>query len=154
MLRVKLLHGCFSYFLNCTNGTKSRITPQPQAKNVLDKININVELRSLRVKNLNKLIIGHLNIKSLRSKFELLTHQIKDNIDILMISETKLGGNFPTSQFFMKGFSSLHRFDPNCNGGGIILYIRKDMLSKLLSVGGDLTEAFFLKLVYTTKKNY
>ena len=154
LLRVKLLHGCFSYFLNCTNGTKSRITPQPQAKNVLDKININVELRSLRVKNLNKLIIGHLNINSLRNKFELLTHQIKDNIDILMISETKLGGNFPTSQFFMKGFSSLHRFDPNCNGGGIILYIRKDMLSKLLSVGGDLTEAFFLKLVYTTKKNY
>ena len=69
-----------------------------------------------------------------------------------MISETKLGENFPTSQFFMKGFSSLHRFDPNCNGGGIIFYIRKDMLSKLLSIGENLTEAFLLKLIYTTKK--
>ena len=153
MLRVKLLHGCFSYFLNCTNGTKSRITPQPQAKNVLDKININVELRSLRVKNLNKLIIGHLNIKSLRSKFELLTHQIKDNIDILMISETKLDESFPTSQFFMKGFSSPHRLDRNCNGGGILLYIREDIPSKLLSIERNLTEAFLLKLIYATRKN-
>ena len=75
--------------------------------------NINAELRSLRVKYLNKLIIGHLNIK--------------DNIDILMISETKLYESFPTRQFFMEGFSSPHRLDRNCNGGGIFLYIRKDI---------------------------
>ena len=154
LLRVKLLHGCFSYFLNCTNGTKSRITPQPQAKNVLDKININVELRSLRVKNLNKLIIGHLNINSLRNKFELLTHQIKDNIDILMISETKLDESFPTSQFFMNGFSSPHRLDRNCNGGGILLYIREDIPSKLLSIERDLTEAFFVEINLHNKKKW
>ena len=110
-------------------------------------------MRSLRVKNLNKLIIGHLNINSLRNKFELLTHQIKDNIDILMISETKLDESFPTSQFFMKGFSSPHRLDRNCNGGGILLYIREDIPSKLLSIERDLTEAFLLKLIYTTRKN-
>ena len=111
----------------------------PEAKNHVDKININAELRSLRVKNLNKLIIGHLNINSLRNKFELLTHQIKDNIDILMISETKLDESFPTSQFFMKGFSSPHRLDCNCNGGGILLYIREDIPSKPLSIERDLT---------------
>ena len=55
----------------------------PEAKNPVDKINVNAELRSVRVKNLNKLIIGHLNINSLRNKFELLMHQIKDNIDTL-----------------------------------------------------------------------
>ena len=55
----------------------------PEAKNHVDKINVNAELRSVRVKNLNKLIIGHLNINSLRNKFELLMHQIKDNIDTL-----------------------------------------------------------------------
>ena len=27
-LKLTLLHGCFSSFLNCTNGTKSRNTPQ------------------------------------------------------------------------------------------------------------------------------
>ena len=28
LLKVTLLHGCFSCFLNCTNGTKSRNVPQ------------------------------------------------------------------------------------------------------------------------------
>ena len=28
LLKVTLLHGCFSYFLNCTNGTKSRKASQ------------------------------------------------------------------------------------------------------------------------------
>ena len=114
----------------------------PEAKNHVDKININAELRSLRVKNLNKLIIGHLNINSLRNKFELLTHQIKDNIDILMISETKLDESFPTSEFFMKGFSSLHCLDRNCNGGGIILYIRENIPSKLLSIALSIDSSY------------
>ena len=65
----------------------------------MDKININGELRSLRVKNVNKLITGYLNINSLRDKFELLTHQIKDKIDIIMIPKRKLDERFPTSQF-------------------------------------------------------
>ena len=36
----------------------------PKAKNYVDKTNINADLRSLKIKNLNKLIIGHLNINS------------------------------------------------------------------------------------------
>ena len=66
----------------------------PEAKNLVGKINVNAELRSLRVKNLDKLIIGYLNINSLRNKFELLTQQIKDNIDILMISVAELDESF------------------------------------------------------------
>ena len=115
----------------------------------IDRININAELRSLRVKYLNKLIIGHLNINSLRNKFELLTHEIKDNIDILMISEKKLDESLPTSQFFMKGFSS-----PHCNGGGILLYISGDIPSKLLSIERDLTEAFFVEINLHNKKKW
>ena len=95
---------------------------------------INAELRSLRVKNLNKLIIGYLYIDSLTYTFELLTHQIKDNIDILMISETKLDESFPTSQFFMNDFISPRRLDHNCNDGGTLFSIRKDISSKLLSI--------------------
>ena len=63
-----------------------------------------------------------------------------------MISETKLDESFPPSQFLMNGFSSPHRLDRNCNGGGILLYIRKDIPSKLLSIEGDSTEAFFIEV--------
>ena len=59
-----------------------------------------------------------------------------------MISETKLDERLPTSQFFMNGFSSPHRLDHNCNGGGILLYIREDIPSNLLSIERDLTEAY------------
>ena len=126
----------------------------PAAKNYIDKININAELMSRRVKNLNKLIIGHLSINVLRNKFELLAHQIKDNIDILMISETKLDEVFPTSQFFINGFSRPHRLDHKCNGGGILLYIGEDIPSKPLSIEGDLTEAFFLEINLHNKKKW
>ena len=53
----------------------------------------------------------------------------------------------------VNGFSSPHRLDRKCNGGCIILYIREDIQSKLLSIEGQLTEAFLLKLIYTTRKN-
>ena len=71
-------------------------------------------------------------------------HQIKRNRSILMISETKLDESFSTSQFFMNGFSCPHRLVRNCNGGGILLYIREDILSKLLSIKGDLFGTFFV----------
>ena len=42
----------------------------------------------------DKLIIGHFNIKSIRNKFDALSLIVKNNVDILMISETKLEGSF------------------------------------------------------------
>ena len=47
-------------------------------------------LNDLRCKNLNRILIGHLNINSLTNKFEILVPAIAVNLDILMASETKL----------------------------------------------------------------
>ena len=46
-------------------------------------------LKALRCKNVNRILIGHLNINSLRNKLEILVSSIAVNLDILMISETK-----------------------------------------------------------------
>ena len=54
-----------------------------------------MDLKALRVKIVNKLIIADSNINYLRNKFEFLISLIKDNIDFLMISETKLDERFP-----------------------------------------------------------
>ena len=40
--------------------------------------------------------------------------------------------SFPTAQFQMKGFSVPYRYDRNGKGGGLLLYIREDIQSKLL----------------------
>ena len=79
-------------------------------------------------------MVAHLNINSLRLKFDSLVQKITGNVDILMISETKLDNSFPEGQFLIEGYSKPYRIDSNCQGGGIILYVRADIPSKLLSI--------------------
>ena len=57
---------------------------------------------------------------------------INGNIDIFLISETKLDETFPAAQFYLQGFFNHYRFDRNRNGGGIMLYIRQDIPSRLI----------------------
>ena len=73
-------------------------------------------------------------INSLRNKFELLVDQVKGNIDVLMISETKMNDSFPLGNFVIGGFSKLYRLDRGSLGGSIFLYIREGIPSKLLGV--------------------
>ena len=90
-------------------------------------------LRKIRVKNVNKVIIGTLNINSLAPKFEQLREVIGKNIDILTIQETKLDSSFPIGQFLIEGYSEPYRLDRNRNGGGVMIYVREDIPSRLLS---------------------
>ena len=94
---------------------------------------------------MNKIIVGQLNINSIRNKFDFLAQQVKGNIDILMISETKLDESFPVGQFLIAGYSVPFRFDRNGNGGGILLYIKEDISSKLLSIYQDI-EGFSVEI--------
>ena len=90
-------------------------------------------MKNLRLKNTNKVIIGHININSLRNKFELLTEMVRDKVDLLIISKTKLDSSFPNAQFYLKSYSEPCRLDSNSKGGGIILYVREDIPSKLIN---------------------
>ena len=58
-----------------------------------------VILKRLKISNPQNLILSHLNINALRYKFECLKSIIDSNIDLLLISETKLNYSFPNSQF-------------------------------------------------------
>ena len=112
-----------------------------------------MDSKALGLKNFNKLIIAHLNINSLRNKFEFLISLIDDNIDILMISETKLDQSFPTNQFMIKGFSAPFCLDRNDKGGGIILCIREDIPSRLVSTESSQVEIFFVEINLRNKKS-
>ena len=91
-------------------------------------------LNNVRKDNVNNVIIACLNINSLANKFDQLTTVINDNIDILVLVETKLYDTFPESQFFINGFSKPYRIDRNRNGGGVMIYVRQDIPSKRLSI--------------------
>ena len=51
-----------------------------------------------------------------------------------MISEIELDESFPPAQFLLEAMSIPSRFDGSGNGGGILLYIREKIPSKLLSM--------------------
>ena len=82
------------------------------------KFGTNSSLQTTRKDNLNKLIFAHLNINSIWNKFDSLADIIKDNTDILMISETKVDDSFPDGQFFLDGFGTPFHLSRNRNGEG------------------------------------
>ena len=79
---------------------------------------------------------------------------IKDNINILLVSETKLGVTFPEGQFYIDGYSTPYHFDRTSHGGGILLYIREDIPSKILKFEPVKSnfEGFFVEINLRKKK--
>ena len=114
----------------------------------------NPDLRALLKKKLNKLNIAHSNVNSLRNELEFLKEQIQDNIDILMISETKIDASFPIGQFLLNDYSTSFRPDHNAHRGGILLYVREDIPLKLLLVEENLIESFFVEINLRNKKKW
>ena len=91
-------------------------------------------LMKYRTSNVNRVLIGSLNINSLASKIDDLRIIIDKNLDILTIQETKLDSSFPDSQFSINGFKNPpYRLDRNRRGGGVLIYIREDIPSRKLT---------------------
>ena len=69
---------------------------------------------------------------------------VAEEIDIFIITETKLDDSFPASQFSISGFCTPFRLDRNKNGDGILLYIRSHITSTKLNkyIIKNQTEAF------------
>ena len=78
---------------------------------------------------------------------------VTKNIDILLISETKIDDSFPTAQFSMAGFSIPYRRNRTKFGGGILLYVREDIPSKFITplVPIDI-ECVFIEVNFHKKK--
>ena len=88
------------------------------------RVNIKDKLKEIKLANHEKIIIGHLNINSIGYKIEFLKERIGNNINILLVSETKLNETFPTSEFLMDEFQVPVRLDRKGNGGGLLLFYR------------------------------
>lgn len=63
----------------------------------------------------------------------MLTIMINDNTDIFMLSEMKVDSSFTNAQFAIEGYTPPFRFDRNCHGGRILLFITEDIPAKMLS---------------------
>ena len=77
------------------------------------------------------------NVNSIWNKFQAVKFIIDHNIDIFLVSEIKLDDSFPTTQFLIKGFSALYRFDRKSKGDGLLLYISEDVATKILAYSSN-----------------
>ena len=76
---------------------------------------------------------------------------VSTNVDVLLICETKVVSSFPRAQFNIHGFGEPYRFDRNGKGGGIRLYIRDDIPSKLIE-SKMTVEGLFVEINLRKKK--
>ena len=89
--------------------------------------------KSLRIHNHSNITFSYLNIYSIRKKFDDLKLIINENVDILCIAETKIDECFPTAQFLLSGYHKPYRLDISDKQGGLLIYIKAHMPSRLLS---------------------
>ena len=84
----------------------------------------------------------------------MLREIVQDKLDILLISERKVDPSFPSTQFAIESFSSPFRLDRNSSGGGIMLFVREEIPSKLLSEykPNSSVENIFIEINLRSKK--
>ena len=83
---------------------ESRVSSEENSENPIPD-SANAILRDLRIKNINRVIFGTLNINSLYSKLEQLKEIIGNYLDVLTIQETKLDDSIPTADLMINGYS-------------------------------------------------
>ena len=68
---------------------------------------------------MHKILVAQVNINTIRNKFDPLMTAVAWNIDILLITETKIDSTFPVNQFNLNDYNILYRYDRYTNGAGI-----------------------------------
>ena len=86
------------------NSLSLSISPQNSLKfsesfDIFENDLSNIKMQCLE--HFNTLVVGHLNINSIRNKFEMIVETIA-NFDIFLISESKIDSTFPKVQFKIK----------------------------------------------------
>ena len=72
------------------SSTSSTLNEKFEIDNKIAHHITNIDLKSLRIRNLGKIVLGHLNIDLIRKKFDFLAHQVQGNIDILIIQRQNM----------------------------------------------------------------
>ena len=104
-------------------------------------------LTEIRIKTPKQRIIAYLSINLLRNKFHQLEILVQDEIDILVVTESKLDDTFPDSQFHIPEHKVPFLKDRNKLGGGIIFFVRDDIPCKKFDVRiPEDIEALFLEI--------
>ena len=76
-----------------------------------------------------ELSVFHMNARSVRNKISYI-EDIASECSILCITESHLDDSVSNQDIAIEGFSEIFRKDRNCFGGGVLVYVSKDICVK------------------------
>ena len=106
-----------------------------------------------RKKKGKSVIIGQVNINSIRNKLETLCNVLNENFDILVFPEINIVETIPEAQFCVEGYSTTYGHVSTSQGGGILLCVREDIPSKLIKHSFENTSEDLLIDINLRRKN-
>ena len=95
------------------------------------------QVQENRWQNPKNVILGHLNVNSLRNKIEAVEELMRNKIDISLFSEFKLVETFPNQQFKI-GEYKMFRRDRNKHGG-VLRFINESISCKTVNIDCKVT---------------
>ena len=90
-----------------------------------------MRIKQQRIEHAKNTIICHLNINSIRNKFDTLDEIVKA-FDVFLISESSLDNTFPINQFIIRSYKVFRR-NLNRFRGGLRLYVNEKIPCKPLT---------------------
>ena len=81
-------------------------------------LNVFPNVKQIRLKHSRNVIISNLNINPFPNEFDRLKLLLNSTPDTLVLTVTKLDDYFPSSQFYIDGYSMSYKLDIYCNGRG------------------------------------
>ena len=87
----------------------------------------------MRNSNPHNIIIGHLNVNSVKNKIDSIKTYFQNYLDLLVLAETKLDQTHPTAEIFIKGYRKPFRKDKSKHSGGLLLYLSEEIPSRELT---------------------
>ena len=109
------------------------LTCLPKYDNTNEKCSFEI-IRNVKLNNPKRVTVGHLNINSIPNKLNGIMDMVRQNLDVFLISETKIDNTFPDAQFVCNGYSNPHRRDRFLGGGGLLMYINENIPSRVLKL--------------------
>ena len=87
----------------------------------------------MRNSNPHNIIIGHLNVNSVKNKIFSIKTYFQNYLDLLVLAETKLDQTHPTAEIFIEGYRKPFRKDKSKHSGGLLLYVSEEIPSRELT---------------------
>ena len=77
-------------------------------------------MKNVRLKNPKNIFFSYRNVNSFRNKFKNMSSLISENVDTLIIAETKLDSSFSVAHFLIQGIQHPFRLDINRQSGSLV----------------------------------